>query len=325
LDERLGIEGRTSPHARRLVCLAAASWSYDLASERLQEFCGLTISDASVRKLSQEAGAEMLVWQRTAPEAVQSFREAVGDVEFTTDGTSVNTVEGWREMKVGLFSKRKRGEAATADQWDTRTLPAPEATVAFCAIESSDEFGTRWKAWRKRLGLTDASGVTVLSDGAKWIWEEQRKHLTQAEGVLDVFHVLEHVAQTSRDLFGETAAGAAWSVEARRILLEAGWDGMRGWLASTRTRTRTRVGRQSLKRLEAYLSPHAGHLGYSARLSAGQSIGSGQVEGACKNLVGRRLKANSARWKVRRVNRMAGLCAIMYSRQWTAYWKVAAP
>jgi hypothetical protein len=62
-------------------------------------------------------------------------------------------------------------------------------------------------------------------------------------------------------------------------------------------------------------------LNYSERLAAGQSIGSGQIEGACKNLIGRRLKANAARWRVRRVNRMAGLCALMYSHQWKTYWE----
>ncbi len=84
-------------------------------------------------------------------------------------------------------------------------------------------------------------------------------------------------------------------------------------------------GRRSLKGLLSYLSSHASHLDYAGRLSRGQSIGSGQVEGACKNLVARRLKANSARWKVRRVNRMARLCAIRYSRQWDDCWKTVAP
>ena len=46
---------------------------------------------------------------------------------------------------------------------------------------------TRWKAWRKRLGLADASAITVVADGAKWIWEEQLNHLRDAKGVLDVF------------------------------------------------------------------------------------------------------------------------------------------
>ncbi|MEZ5944820.1 MAG: hypothetical protein R3C18_25820 [Planctomycetaceae bacterium] len=70
-----------------------------------------------------------------------------------------------------------------------------------------------------------------------------------------------------------------------------------------------------------YLAPHGRHLNYRQRLATGQSIGSGQIEGPCKNLIGRRLKANAARWRVRRVNRMAGLCSIMYTNHWKSYWQ----
>ncbi|MGL6194525.1 MAG: hypothetical protein ACRC2T_06845, partial [Thermoguttaceae bacterium] len=59
------------------------------------------------------------------------------------------------------------------------------------------------------------------------------------------------------------------------------------------------------------------------RCWSGLSIGSGQVEGACKNLVGRRLKQTGACWEVGRVNRMGVLCAILYGDQWKAYWKTA--
>ena len=55
------------------------------------------------------------------------------------------------------------------------------------------------------------------------------------------------------------------------------------------------------------------------RLMEGRSIGSGQIEGACKNLIGCRLKQTAAKWRVRRLNRMAGLCSIMYSKQWNEY------
>lgn len=62
---------------------------------------------------------------------------------------------------------------------------------------------------------------------------------------------------------------------------------------------------------------------YAARLGEGRSIGSGQIEGGCKNLIGRRLKRTGARWKVRRVNRMPGLSSIMYSDLWKTYWDAA--
>src|SRR5690606_38450893 len=119
---------------------------------------------------------------------------------FTTDGTCVNTTGGWREMKVGIFSKRERGEPAQPADWDTRQLPAPQTRIAFAAIEDCEQFGARWKAWRKRLGLADTSAITVLADGAKWIWQQQSQHLRDAEGVLDIYHALQHVSDLGKAL-----------------------------------------------------------------------------------------------------------------------------
>lgn len=44
---------------------------------------------------------------------------------------------------------------------------APVARVAFAAIERSERFGHRWKAWSRRLGLFDLSRITLLADEAK--------------------------------------------------------------------------------------------------------------------------------------------------------------
>ena len=241
-------------------------------------------------------------------------------MEFTTDGTSVNTTDGWREMKLGIFSKRRRGESATPAEWDTRTLPRPHSRVCFAAIEKSDRFGSRWKAWRKRLGITRTDDVSVLADGAKWIWEEQRKHLNGAEGVLDVFHALQHVAETAKTLYDDGPAAAAWTDTGRTALLSNGFPGIDRQIDDGFTATRSPRKRQALQSLRDYLQPHEFHLDYPTRLADGRSIGSGQVEGACKNLIGRRLKQTGARWRPRRVNRMAGLCTLLYSHQWTDYW-----
>ena len=72
--------------------------------------------------------------------------------------------------------------------------------------------------------------------------------------------------------------------------------------------------------MRGYFEPHEDHTGYAERLRSGRSIGSGLVEGACKQVIGRRLKQTGARWKVRRVERIATLCAIQASDQWDAYW-----
>jgi hypothetical protein len=322
LDERLGVSGSISTQAQRLLCLAGVSWSFDRAAKHLQEFCGLQVSDNFIREVCQRQAPQMARWQREMPEAHQPFRRATGDIEFTTDGTSVNTWEGWREMRLGIFSKRRRGQPAAPHEWDQRRLPAPEARVAFAAIEKSDRFGTRWGRWAQRLGIRDTSQVSVLADGARWIWEETTMHLAGAREVLDVYHALERVAQTADVLYGEgSEAAREWRDRGRAALLAEGWRGIRALLLETKSALRSRRAQSALKKLGGYLGRQPEHLCYAARLAEGRSIGSGQAEGACKHMIGRRLKQTGARWRVQRVNRMATLCCLTYSDHWDAYWK----
>ena len=75
--------------------------------------------------------------------------------------------------------------------------------------------------------------------------------------------------------------------------------------------------------VRGYFEAHLDHTDYAGRLLDGRSIGSGLVEGSCKQVVGRRLKQTGARWKVRRVERMAALCSVQASDQWNTYWNAA--
>jgi len=263
----------------------------------------------------------MAQWQREDAAAHEPFRQARGDIEFTTDGTSVNTWEGWREMKLGIFSKRLRGEPATAENWDDRVLPAPHVRLAFAAIEKSERFGARWGRWRARLGIDDTSRVSVLADGARWIWEETSMHLGGASEVLDIYHGLEKVAGAAKVLYGEGSdAATAWIDAGRQALLRGGWPAIRQQIIDTRGTVRKKVQQKSLKALGGYLGRNPEHLCYARRLAEGRSIGSGQAEGACKHMIGRRLKQTGARWRVRRVNRMAAVCCLLYSDHWDTYW-----
>jgi len=57
------------------------------------------------------------------------------------------------------------------------------------------------------------------------------------------------------------------------------------------------------------------------RLQQGLPIGSGLIEGAGKTTLARRLKINSARWRVRRAERMGAIRCLQYSGMWEAYWE----
>jgi hypothetical protein len=254
-------------------------------------------------------------WQRDDLVASAAFRSADGDVEFQTDGTMVNTTNGWREMRLSIFAKRRRGQPVNgARGWQQRDLPKPHVRVLQAAIRTGDQLGPGWWRMAVRLGLSDTRQVTVLADGARWIWNQLADHLPGVAGVLDIYHASEHLWAAANRQFGEqTAAARAW-VSARRVsLLRRGASGLLAELAGS-----------EWSGVRGYFEPHVDHTDYAGRLRSGQSIGSGLVEGACKQVIGRRLKQTGARWKVRRVERMATLCAIQASDQWDTYWATAS-
>ncbi len=279
-------------------------------------------------------------WQKTDPLSTLEFQASEGEIEFTTDGTMVNTTEGcWREVRVGIFSKRELGPSATPDEWATRNLPRPHACIAFAALEEKDVFRRRWGAWVNRLKIADRlTKMSVLGDGVHWIWDAASLEFGKTQENLDVYHGLENLSDCGKILFDPASAEfTQWREETRRLLLEEGYDGIHGflekhrmaeeWAASasedTREKKRLQARIAALASSDGYLTWHRERLEYRKRLSEGRAIGSGQVEGACKNLIGARLKQTGARWRVDRINRMGVICSLFYGDQWDAYWKNA--
>jgi hypothetical protein len=323
-DERLGTGGGRSRQAERMLCLAGASWSYAKASQYLCELSALRVAANTVRSVCQKEAASIEAWQADALQATEKYRKTPGQDEFETDGTCVNTTVGWKEMRVGVFARRVSGEPASVGQWNTRKLPPPGARVAFAAVEDHETFAARWPQVANRLGIRAGAALNVLADGARWIWERVDYHFAFAQGTLDIFHALEHVSQTATALFGEgTPATGRWRDAARDALLAEGWSGIGRVIDQARPIAVRASQRTSLDELTGYLRPQSGRLNYAERLATGRPIGSGMIEGACKNYIGRRLKQTGARWVVANANRMANLTALVYADQWTDYWATA--
>ena len=103
LDAWAGVGDRSiTGGARRMLALAGTSWSFDRAAAHLAEFCHLVVSDDTVERVCQEEGARAQRWMGQANEPVAAFATARGQAEFSTDGVTVNTVDGWREMRLSI-------------------------------------------------------------------------------------------------------------------------------------------------------------------------------------------------------------------------------
>jgi hypothetical protein len=270
----------------------------------------------------------MARFQKKDQTSEKAFQEAAGEVEFTTDAGKVHTrEEGWKDLKIGVISKREAGEATTPEQWKKQRLPAATFVLAFAMIATAKEFRKEWRPRLRRLGVTCLASVHALGDGASWIWKAVQRVLTGCVQTLDVYHACAHVHKCAERIHGEdTKETKAAYKQGRALLVSQGWAGVCQWVAELlavddeKERERRRP---ATERLIGYFAKHANRLNYAERLKAGRAIGSGQVEGQAKTL-GLRLKRRGARWNKCNVAPMASLICVRHSSQWEPYWAMAA-
>ena len=161
---------------------------------------------------------------------------------------------------------------------------------------------------------------SALDNGAKWIWNVHREVHGKTDECLDVFHAAEHISDCGKVLYGESSARPDWFERMRNVLLSEGLGGVEHELLSLRVGLKE----SQIKLVDSlldYFRGNAGRLDYCGRLASGRVIGSGLIEGACKNLVSRRLKQTDAPWRLSQANRMARVCGVLYSHQWDNAWK----
>jgi hypothetical protein len=109
VDDRLGLEGRLSERAEQMITLAGVAQSFRQGCTLLQELAGWTTCHEIIRQACYRQADKQQQKREAASPEVEPFRQADGAMEFQTDATSVNTLEGWHDMKIGVFLKRPAG------------------------------------------------------------------------------------------------------------------------------------------------------------------------------------------------------------------------
>jgi hypothetical protein len=310
-----------------MLTLAGARWSFDRASANLKEFCHLSVSDDTIERVCQEEGERARQWLKTDDAPSKMMGKAAGQVEFGTDGTCINTTGGWREMRLTTVLKREPTPPADASRWDDRVLNPPTARLSICAIADADHVGASWRRLGRQLGLKREPIVHAIADGAKWIWDQAAKRLPKHNGswCVDVYHVSQHIHQCGRDLLGEDPAARTWADERLGVALERNGPSLVARLeAELREAGDDPTKQTALEKLLTYLQPNRDRMWYADRLKAGHTIGSGQIEGGCKNTIGARLKLNNARWRLKRAERIGTLRCVESSNLWPEFWAKAA-
>lgn len=321
-DQWAGVDAiQVTPRGCKVIVTVATAWSFDRASEKLEDICSMKVSDDTIERVCQHEGEKARKWLRGEATTARAFAQTPGEAEFYSDGLKVNTTDGWREMRLNLLQKRECATPATPQEWNDRVLSEAGIRLASCAIADSRLTGAMWQRWSERMNLQDSSQLSVIADGAAWIWEQARQRLSpKASWCVDVYHVSEHIHACGKAMLGEGEAARAWGEEELNELIKTGGPRFIARLDEQIRGCDREASRQAMTALRGYLEANRDRMWYADRLREGKPIGSGAIEGACKK-IGTRLKLNSARWRPRRAERFGALLCLDYTDQMRAYWQ----
>ncbi len=307
----LGSE-QLSPGLAKACCLLAVDDSFAQTSRKLEELFGQKVSERTVERVVHQVGSVVLTQQ---DEELNSFftdrrmPQAEANPErlyVAADGTTAHETDGWHEVKVGsIYWKDERFERV--GRYVGR-------------FDDSRIFG--WHLWMEaiRCGLREAKEVVFLGDGAGWIRNERRKHFGRSTFIIDWYHALEHIWDCGKVLFGEGSEATEKWVKKRESWL---WDGQaRKLLNDLQKQRKQHRGRkrEELSKLHKYIRDNEQEMRYDVFRAEGYDIGSGAVEGACKHVVGKRLKQSGMIWSRAGSSATLALRITWLNKRWDELW-----
>jgi hypothetical protein len=313
----------------KVIGRLGAQLPFQQAQASLAEDYHVSLSKQTLEQVCQGAGQVVLDQEdRQRQELMQlPSREqlaALPDSQISpdkayvlADGTMIHAEGEWQEIRVASVAAENAEKEILKVDHRARFL-------------SCDHFGWQLLLLARQAGYHRARLRVFLADGARWLWDLAATHFPDAIQILDWYHLAEHVHQAAGVLFGEgSEAAKRWS-ESRKDEL---WNGKvtqtLRCLKALHKRTRASSKRETVRQLIGYLENNRQRIQYPRYRALGLRIGSGQVEGACKTLVGGRCKqAGMRNWNRRGAEAVLRLRTALktgqYDPLWNQHLKIAA-
>jgi len=297
----------------KACCLLAVDDSFEQSSRKIEAITGQKVSDNTIERVVYQVGS---VAQDKQNQQLQRFFEDKQIPQSQTkperlyvaaDGATVHETDGWHEGKIGVIyfeDELKQRKSFYVGRFD-----------------NSESFG--WHLWLAacKYGYREAKEVVYLGDGAPWIRNERRKHFGRSTFIIDWYHASEHIWDCGKVLFGEGAQVTEKWVHQRLDLL---WDGCTKKLLDDLKEQRKKYRaskREALETLIRYISTNEEQMRYDVFRANGYDIGSGAVEGACKHVVGKRLKQSGMVWTRLGSSSVLALRVSWLNDEWEQLWQ----
>lgn len=196
--------------------------------------------------------------------------------------------------------------------------------ASFAPKRHAVEYAQR-EAARRGFGPARKKDIQVVTDGDNDLRHYVAELFPGVRHTLDLLHVVERIWTAGECLYDEgTAELRDWAVAQREQLLLGNTDEVlaemeRRLAAIPKTGPGNKGKRQRLAEALGYLRKRAHQMHYREVMAKDLEMGTGAVEGAVKNLIGKRMDHGGMRWIKERAEAVLKLRCIDANGQWEAF------
>jgi len=209
------------------------------------------------------------------------------------------------------------------DQERSESKPKPQNKITWGSLIDGPEktVARLKKAVDQRLPKRNE--LVCLLDGERSLWALVYAYFPSAFFVLDIFHVLEHLGKAALCFYDEGCPQAREFVTERlRMLLQGKAGRMIGGLKQMLSKHELSGSKKHcMEQVIGYLERNRKHMRYEVCLARGYPIGSGVIEGACRNLINDRLELTRMSWTLQGAESVMRLRAVHINKDWDTFWK----
>ena len=310
-DAELGVAGASmSPGLRAMNDQAAAAGPFAGAARLLENLAGVRLTVKRVERAAEASGAALAAAVRDRAALITARRLAplppspLPDKLYAAiDGTGVPVTaketagrDGKGEDGRARTSEVKLGVFFTQDQVDEKGYPVRDrdSSSYVATFEPASVFAGLVEAEGIRRGAGHVRQLTVLGDGATWIWNIASSKFPGATQVVDLFHAREHLHGLARLL--EFMLGDRKDAWLAARLQDLDYGDIDGICRAGRAYRLGGIKKDELDTALGYFENNAPRMRYHWFRQCGLFVGSGVVEAGCKTVIGQRLKLSGMHW-----------------------------
>jgi hypothetical protein len=309
-DAELGVAGASmSPGLAAMTSKAGAAVPFAQAAGLLEDLAGVQLTVTRVERAAEASGTAQATASRARagliagrklvplppsplPDKLYMVIDGTG-VPVTAKETAGRQGKGadgrarTREVKMAVFF--------TQDTVDGKGYPVRDrdSSSYIATFDPAAAFGDLVKAEGIRRGADHVRQLTIIGDGAAWIWGIATSKFPEATQIVDLYHAREHLHSLTRSLqFMLGDRKDAW-LAARLEDLDYGY--IDGIAAAVRTYPLEGIKKDEAEKELGYFLNNAPRMRYHWFRSRGLFTGSGVVEAGCKSVIGQRLKQSGIR------------------------------